>query len=100
MNDINTLRAGLATDRISDPCSVCFFGAAGDLAKRMLLPAMYNLRLNDILPTKFGIIGFSRSPRSDDEYRIEVKKAIDTFSHSGEARDPLWSDFAQRISYI
>ena len=100
MNDANPLRSGLKNDRIAEPCSVIFFGASGDLAKRMLLPAMYNLRLNDVLPTNFSIIGFARSPRSDDEYREDVKKAIDAFSRGGEARDPLWSDFAKRISYV
>jgi glucose-6-phosphate 1-dehydrogenase len=96
----NPLRAGLASDRITDPCNIVFFGASGDLAKRMLLPAMYNLRLGDVLPTNFSIIGFARSERTNDEYRGEVKKAIDEFSRSGEARDPLWSDFAKRVSYV
>src|ERR1700733_13520516 len=100
MSNVNPLRAGLPQNRIVEPCNVVFFGASGDLAKRMLLPAMYNLRLDDVLPTNFGIIGFSRSPRSDDDYRNDVKKAVDAFSRSGEARDPLWSDFAKRVSYI
>jgi len=100
MNGVNPLRTGLAHNRISEPCNIVFFGASGDLAKRMLLPALYNLRLNDVLPTNFGIIGFSRTKRSDDEYRAEVKKAVDAFSRSGEARDPLWTDFANRVSYV
>ena len=53
----NPLRAGVATNRITDPCNVVFFGASGDLVKRMLMPAMYNLRLGDILPADYGIIG-------------------------------------------
>jgi len=96
----NPLREGLATDRIADPCTIVFFGAAGDLTKRMLMPAMWNLRLEDILPTKFGIVGFSRSPRSNDEFRTDMKAAVDQFSRSGPAKDPLWSDFAQHLSYI
>jgi glucose-6-phosphate 1-dehydrogenase len=77
-----------------------FFGASGDLTKRMLMPAMYNLRLGDLLPTNFGIVGFSRSPKSHYDFRQEMKDAIDQFSRSGEARDPLWSDFAERLHYI
>ena len=96
----NPLRAGLAVDRITDPCNVVFFGASGDLMKRMLLPAMWNLRLGDILPSSFGIIGFSRSKFSDDEFREDMRKAVDEFSRSGPAKDPLWSDFASHISYI
>lgn len=96
----NPLRAGLDSNRISDPCNIVFFGASGDLTKRMLVPAMYNLRLSDILPTNFGIVGFSRSDKSHYDFREEMKDAIGQFSRSGEARDPLWSDFAERLHYI
>jgi glucose-6-phosphate 1-dehydrogenase len=98
--DANPLRAGIDTNRIKDPCNIIFFGASGDLMKRMLMPAMYNLRLGDILPPDFGIVGFSRSEFSDDEFRADMKKSIDDFSRSGPAKDPMWSDFANRVSYI
>jgi glucose-6-phosphate 1-dehydrogenase len=97
---VNPLRAGLATDRITDPCNVVFFGATGDLMKRMLIPAMWNLRLEDILPSNFGIVGFSRSQFSDEQFREEMRKAVEQFSRSGPAREPLWSDFASHMSYI
>ena len=96
----NPLRAGLGSNRIADPCSIVFFGASGDLTKRMLMPAMYNLRLGDILPMNFAIVGFSRSDKSHYDFREEMKEAIDQYSRSGEARDPLWSDFANRLHYI
>ncbi|HEY4440865.1 MAG TPA: glucose-6-phosphate dehydrogenase [Candidatus Elarobacter sp.] len=97
---VNPLRKGLATSRIQEPCSVVFFGATGDLMHRMLMPAMWNLRLGDILPDNFGIVGFSRAPMSDDEFREEMRKSIEEFSRSGPAKDPLWSDFAKRLSYV
>jgi len=96
----NPLRAGIETQRLTDPCNVVFFGARGDLAKRMLFPAMYNLRLGDVLPREFGIVGFSRSPDSNDEFRDKVRASIAEFSRSGPPRDPLWSDFARRLSYV
>ncbi len=98
--DVNPLRAGLATNRISDPCNVVFFGASGDLVKRMLLPAMWNLRLEDILPANYGIVGFSRSKFTDEEYRAEARKAVEEFSRSGPPKEPLWGDFASHISYV
>ena len=98
--DENPLRAGVASNRLSDPCNIVFFGASGDLMKRMLLPAMYNLRLGDIMPANFGIIGYSRSTFSDEEFRDDMKKSVDEFSRSGPARDPLWSDFAKKLSYV
>jgi glucose-6-phosphate 1-dehydrogenase len=96
----NPLRAGLDSARISDPCTIVFFGASGDLTKRMLMPAMYNLRLGDVLPTSFAIVGFSRSEKSHYDFREEMKEAIDEFSRTGPAKDPLWSDFADRLHYI
>ena len=98
--DTNPLRAGVTTSRITDPCNIVFFGASGDLVKRMLMPAMYNLRLGDILPANYGILGFSRSEYDDEQFRAEMHKSIDEFSRSGPAKDPLWSDFAKRLSYV
>ncbi len=96
----NPLRAGLDSNRISEPCNIVLFGASGDLTKRMLVPALYNLRLGGILPTQYGIVGFARSPASDDEFRGQMKSAVDQFSRSGPAKEPLWQDFENRLSYV
>lgn len=97
---VNPLREGLDSGRIADPCNIVFFGASGDLFKRMLMPAIYNLRVEDILPTNVGIIGFARTEYSDDEFRAYCKQSVDEFSHSGPAKASLWNDLAQRIGYI
>ena len=98
---VNPLRAGLVTDRITDPCSVVFFGASGDLFKRMLLPAMYALRLDGVLSNDFAIVGFSRSQYNDDEFRQYCKEQLDQFSPPDEKpQGALWDDFVRRISYI
>jgi len=97
---VNPLRKGLTVDRIADPCNVIFFGATGDLMKRMLMPAMWNLRLQDILPTTFGIVGFSRSGDGDEQFRDDMRKAVDEFSRTGAATEPLWSDFAKHLAFV
>jgi glucose-6-phosphate 1-dehydrogenase len=97
---LNPLRKGLASSRIADPCNIVFFGATGDLMHRMLMPAMWNLRLGDILPENYGIIGYSRSPDDDEKFREETHNSIDEFSRTGPAKDPLWSDFAKHLSYV
>ena len=96
----NPLRKGLAVNRITDPCNVVFFGATGDLMKRMLMPAMWNLRREDILPANYGIVGYSRSEMSDDDFRELMRKSIEEFSRSGPPTEPLWSDFAKHLSYV
>ncbi|MBV8600158.1 MAG: glucose-6-phosphate dehydrogenase, partial [Candidatus Eremiobacteraeota bacterium] len=96
----NPLREGLDLHRITEPCNVVFFGSSGDLARRMLFPAMYNLRLDDVLPTHFGIVGFSRAPDTDERFREKVRASIAEFSRSGAPSEPLWSDFARHLSYV
>ena len=83
----NPLRALLESDRIEDPCSIVFFGASGDLFKRMLLPAVYNLRLEGLLPANFSVVGFSRSPYTDESFRAYCKENVDAFSRSGAAKE-------------
>ncbi|MFN2450519.1 MAG: glucose-6-phosphate dehydrogenase, partial [Candidatus Baltobacteraceae bacterium] len=96
----NPLRAGLESTRIAQPCTIVFFGASGDLFKRMLMPAIYNLRLEDILPADFGLIGFARSEYTDEQFREYCKKCVNEFSRSGPVKESLWEDLAKRISYI
>ncbi len=98
---VNPLRAGMQTDRVTDPCSIVFFGASGDLFKRMLLPAMYALRLHGILPNDFAIVGFSRTEYSDDDFRDYCKQQLAEFAPEGEKpQGALWDDFAKRLSYM
>ena len=96
----NPLRSLLESDRIEDPCSIVFFGASGDLFKRMLLPAVYNLRLEGILPANFSVVGFSRSSFTDETFRAYCKESIDSFSRSGPTKESMWAEFSRRISYI
>lgn len=97
----NPLRAGVRSDRIADPCSIVFFGASGDLFKRMLLPAMYALRLQGILPTDFAITGFSRTPYSDDEFRAYCKTQLEAFALADQKpQGSIWDDFIARVSYV
>lgn len=98
---VNPLRAGLPSDRITNPCSAVFFGASGDLFKRMLLPAMYSMRLRGTLPTDFALVGFARTKYDDDGFREYCRQQLDQFMEPDEKPEgALWDDFAQRISYI
>jgi glucose-6-phosphate 1-dehydrogenase len=99
---VNPLRAGLPpSDRIDDPCSIVFFGASGDLFKRMLLPAIYSMRLNGTLPTDFALVGFARTPYDDDSFREYCRTQLEAFMPSDRKPEgSLWDDFAARIAYI
>src|SRR6185437_12459248 len=99
---LNPLREGLpVSDRIDEPCSIVFFGASGDLFKRMLLPAVYSMRCNGTLPADFALVGFARTPFDDDSFREYCRAQLDVFMPPDcKPEDALWDDFSQRISYV
>ncbi len=74
---------GLAAARLprqADPCAFVIFGAAGDLTKRLLLPALYNLATQRLLPEEFALFGVARADWSEDEFRGHLKTALDEFA--------------------
>ncbi len=75
----NPLTAGLERLPVS-PTTLVIFGATGDLARRKLLPALYNLAHDGALPERFHLIGVSRKEKEHDDYRAECKEAIKRFS--------------------
>jgi glucose-6-phosphate 1-dehydrogenase len=75
------------------------FGASGDLSRRKLLPGLYNLFLDEVLPERFAIVGTGRSRVDDNAFRELARRSIQEFS-----RQPLeaeaWSRFASRLAYV
>ena len=76
------------------------FGANGDLTKRKLLPALYRLAYDRRLPASFAIIGNSRTDLGDDEFRNNMRDAVQKFSEDTAFDPDLWSRFAKNIYYI
>ena len=97
---VNPLREGIESNRVADPCTIVFFGASGDLFKRMLIPAVYNLRLKDILPVKFGLIGFARTPYTDEKFRDYCKQAVEDALQPDTIKESLWDGLASHMGYI
>ncbi|MGI8801989.1 MAG: glucose-6-phosphate dehydrogenase [Solirubrobacteraceae bacterium] len=77
--DVNPLATGLERLPVA-PTNLIIFGATGDLARRKLLPAIYNLAHDGALPERFNLVGSSRSEMADDEYRQSAAEAIRSFS--------------------
>ncbi len=96
----NPLREGLRSERSASPCIVVIFGASGDLTKRKLVPALFRLSRERLLPGEFGIVGISRSPLSNDEFRGRMREAVTTFSDEKRLDDEVWNNFAQGIHYL
>jgi glucose-6-phosphate 1-dehydrogenase len=94
----NPLRAGLMLEKVPQPCVLVIFGATGDLTARKILPAIYNLRRAGLLPAETSVIGFARRPWSDDEFRTQMRAAVE--EHSRVAlEEAMWSDFAPCLFY-
>src|ERR1700726_3240075 len=75
----NPLTAGLERLPVA-PTTLVIFGATGDLARRKLLPALYNLAHDGALPERFHLVGVARKQRAHEDYRAECEDAIRRFS--------------------
>ena len=82
------------------PCQVVLFGVTGDLAKRKLVPALYQLWQGGALPEKFAIVGFSRSVGDDEALRATMHEAVHRFSPAGSSEQEVWKDFAARVHSV
>src|ERR1700737_3461864 len=69
-----------ASAQPAGPCAVVIFGANGDLTKRKLLPALYNLATERLLPANFAIVGISRTAISREDYQNKVVRDLTEFS--------------------
>jgi len=84
----NPLTAGLERLPVA-PTTLVIFGATGDLARRKLLPALYNLAHEGALPERFHLVGVSRKEKEDEDYRSECEQAIRRFSRRKPDEDVL-----------
>ncbi len=85
--------------RPGDPCAFVVFGAMGDLTKRKLLPSLYNLRANGLLPRDFAIIGVARRALDDAGYREYATASLREFA-TRPVEDALWAEYAERVHYV
>ncbi len=81
------------------PLTVVIFGASGDLTARKLIPGLYNLQAKGRLPPQTQIVGVSRSPLSDEQFRAKVAVPAPGTSLASTTSLP-WADFARRLFYV
>ena len=95
----NPLRVGLRNERAPEPGAIVIFGASGDLTRRKLVPALYNLYLDRLLPGALAVVGVARRNLSDDEFAESLRKGIESHSRR-RLESGLWKEIASRISYV
>ena len=82
----------------AEPCVLVIFGATGDLMRRKLMPALWNLRGEGCLEN-VQILGIGRTTMTDDEFRASMSDALVTADKIKDANDADWRKFAERIHY-
>lgn len=96
--NINPLRANLVNRPVPDPCIVVIFGATGDLTRRKLIPALYNLAADGNLPSSLAVVCFARREKTDEGFREELGEAVRKFSRQ-TVNEELWAHFSANIFY-
>jgi len=95
----NPLAVGLGTALAPQPCALVIFGGAGDLARRKLLPALYNLRLDGVVPANCAVVGFARSEHTDESYRSLARESVEKYSRR-TLDEAHWADFERSLFFV
>jgi glucose-6-phosphate 1-dehydrogenase len=91
----------METKKNTNPTILFIFGGSGDLTNRKLIPALYNLYLDNYLPEKFFVIGVGRTSfSSHDEYRSKLLEGVQQFSRRKGEQNGEWKNFAENILYF
>jgi len=96
---MNPLEEPGQASRTIDPCILVIFGATGDLTGRRLVPAIYQLGREGSLPSNFACVGFARRPKTDEQFRNELKEDIATYSRTKPIDETFWQSFQEQIFY-
>ncbi|HVA15481.1 MAG TPA: hypothetical protein VNF99_19690, partial [Stellaceae bacterium] len=91
----------------ADPCTIVIFGASGDLTKRLVVPALYNLARTNLLPEKFALIGVARTAETAESWRNHLHTMLDSFIGNSAAAfdvdkidEDVWNQLADKMTYV
>jgi glucose-6-phosphate 1-dehydrogenase len=84
----------------ADPCVVVIFGASGDLTKRKLVPALYRLMKQRLIPAEFAVLGSARTVISDDDFRANMREGLIKYGGETDIDEAVWESFARGLYYL
>jgi glucose-6-phosphate 1-dehydrogenase len=96
----NVLETPVLIERTAEPCLMVIFGASGDLSKRKLIPALFDLHRSGALPSAFTVAGIGRTPYSNESFRDHLLEAMKEFQRISPSEGDVWNDFATRLHYV
>ena len=85
--------------RTADPCVMVIFGVSGDLTRRKLIPALYNLASQQLLSREFAVVGVGRAPMTNDQARQKLSEDFKQYA-TGAVDPDLWEWFVRRLHYV
>jgi glucose-6-phosphate 1-dehydrogenase len=88
-----------ADRKLTEACTIVIFGASGDLTARKLIPALYHLTMDKLMPPAFRVIGFARREKTDESWREELHEAMKQFSRTKPVDEKLWKEFSANLFY-
>lgn len=94
-----TASDAVSPDHPGDACILVIFGAGGDLTRRKLMPALYNLRCQGLMPDAFAIIGVATRDYDDSAFRDQLGRDLRQFATT-EVDPALWSEFEKRLFFV
>src|SRR6185312_2914264 len=83
----------------AEPCILVLFGASGDLTKRLLMPALYNLCADKLLPERFALVGIAREELSTEAFRERMTADIHRYTTRQPIDPPVWERLGARLHY-
>jgi glucose-6-phosphate 1-dehydrogenase len=88
------------SEKAADPCVVVIFGASGDLARRKLLPALYELASHKNMARRFAIVGFARTRMTDEAFQSSTEKALREASELAPLDEATLQSFVKSCAYV
>ncbi|RYE81918.1 MAG: glucose-6-phosphate dehydrogenase, partial [Myxococcales bacterium] len=89
----------MLTERLVEPTALVLFGVGGDLAWRLITPALFDLFADGRLPEKFSLIGFDRADYDDDRLRDRLREGIVQFARRGSRTADI-DAFVKQVQYV
>ena len=96
----HTPRSGPFLQRPEQGCAFVIFGASGDLTSRKLVPALYNLFCQELLPPGFAIVGFAMTEMTDASFRSQMQQSVKRSPDVLAFRQKLWDEFVPALHYV
>jgi glucose-6-phosphate 1-dehydrogenase len=86
--------------RPAPPCAIVIFGASGDLTHRKLIPALFDLFRAGLISKNFAVLGFARSPLTNEDFRRTAREGIEQFTSADDTSKRGWDEFSNCLHYM